>query len=313
MNVFKVWAHFQKNMDTLNIVNNDDHFWRFVLSQNVYYLLNAPYWEHIFYNELLVNAIDIVPVFDHPSMNEQINESMDIQDGEPKDGNVSCKSKGLPIKTEQFLRNLFQKRYVIGSILGMGLQIVQKAYKCLAYKNSIHLMTLIRVEITRKLAQKRAIKWSQRAKAALSEIVMQMSGLQFMDTVLLQLIKFLGFFNKDTHAIDVNKFNMISYLDKLIGEMLEFLPCNCVKAPITAKEVAMELKVITIPDLYNFSMSKNIPDDQFKQMFNGSINKIQQHFGGIKLKVSMPKDKWNEILNFSEIPGVKQKFIQITN
>lgn len=288
---FKVRTLYQKNMDILNTVNNHDRLWRFVLSQNVYFSPNVPYWGHIVENELLVNAID----------------------GGLQDENVSCESKGFPIKTEQFLRNLFQKRFVIGSILEMGLHVVQKAHKCLAYKNSIHLMTLVRVEITRKLAQNRAIKWSQRAKAAVSEIVMQMGGLKFTDTILLQAIKFLGFFDKDTQSIDMNKFNMISYLDKLIGEMLEFLPCNCVKAPKTAEEVAMELKVITIPDLYNLSMSKNIPNDKFKKMFNGSIDKIQQHFGGIKFKTSMSKDRWNEILNFIVIPGVKRKFIQIKN
>lgn len=285
---FEVWSPYQKMKNILNTVNNQDRYWKFVLSQNVYYSLDSIYFKRIVNDELLVNAID-------------------------ESGEVSCESKGKPIKTDQFLKNLLEKRYVIGSLLEMGLRMVQKAQKCLAYKNSIHLMTLIRVEITRKMAQKRAVKWSQRAKAAMSEIVMQMGGLQYMDSILLQAIKFLSFFNQEKQTMDVYKFKMISYLDNLIEEMLNYLQCNCVKAPKNAEEVAKELKVITIPDLYSSSMSKNITDDKFKKMFVSSMEKIEQHFGGTQIQVSMHKTKWNEILNFMTVQGVKEKFIQIDN
>lgn len=289
---FGVWTKYQKKLDLLNKVFYQDCHWKFIFGQGVYISLDRTYYKNIIENELLAGALVI------------------LKDGEEqKNRGLFCPA-GDPIRPELFLTNLFQKRHVIGSLLDMGLQVLQKSLRCMAYKDFIHMMTLVRNEITRKLVQNRSIKWSKAVRVLAVDVLILMDTLQCTDDQLLGIIKFLGFFNREQPEQSLRKFRVAAYLDSLIKEMLDYLPCNCIKAPRSAEEVAKELNVAVLTDLYDPSLSKNISEENYKKLFISATEKIKEHYGYIKLDVSMKKECWYEILQITTKQGDKD-FIQI--
>lgn len=287
-----MWTPYQKKLDLLKKVMRQDHLWKAIYGQPVYVSLDRMYHRRIIETELLDNTLH------HYKHGEE-------------GGNRDACAAGDPIKPENFLVKLFEGRYVIGSLLDMGLQVLQKSFKCMVYKDFIHMLTLIRNEITRNLVQKGTIKWSKRTKVVVADVVILMSALQFTDVLLLGVIKFLGLFDRKDSEQALRKFEVAPYLDSVITEMLQYLPCNCIKAPKSVQEVAKELNVTTLTDLYDHSMAKNIPQKTFKMLFSSAMEKIKEHYSHILLDAGMTKKSWYEILLIQTKPGDKD-FIQIS-
>lgn len=270
---------YETKLDILEAVMRHDEEWKFVFEQGVFYEFDRTDYKNIVDNELLPGATD------------------DSQP--PPDGNVV--PIGDPVKPHRFLRNMFDTHsHRIGTVVTMGVEILHKSYKCLAYKNLTHLLTLIRVEIGRNTKQRKAVSWSEKAKPVVADFLKKMTALLgYSDGTILKVSRFLDIYDRNNKEATNNKFNYTPRLDEMTRDMRRYVVENCVRAPKTDREIAIELKVARNDDLYDSSTSLTIPNELFKEMFKSSLAKIEEHFGAIPLpSIGMSSDRWDDILHF---------------
>uniref|UniRef100_A0A2S2PGM7 Uncharacterized protein n=1 Tax=Schizaphis graminum TaxID=13262 RepID=A0A2S2PGM7_SCHGA len=295
---------YDKKLELLSSVVKHDYLWRSILLEKVYYTLGDTYYKHIIEDELLVSTQDEAP------------DTGKLKVEEPHIENTSEPFKTdtqVQITPYTFIRNIFSKRrFVVGSILDMGLEVLKVSYKCLLYKHLVYFNFLIRVEMSRKQEQKKAINWSRKSKNFFESIIMTMGALQFSD---LQFLNALSFFEVYQMTIQTTvtrsvKTQFINQLNERNHLMLEYVKHNCVERPTfnndvnspPEMEIAAMLGFKINNKLYKASQSFNIADNKFKDMIVSSRKKIIDDFGSTPRINGMSKTLWYEILyNFNKI------------
>lgn len=295
--VLRVLSDYDKNYALLVAVSKHDRFWKSVFTQSVYVKLDKTRFRKIIDEELLKGA---------KAKSKQPQPTADENTERPPESVVE------PIRPEIFLNNVMSSnRNKIGTVVDMAIDVLKAAITCLAYKDTMHLMTLIRVEITRKLDHKKSVKRSKMAKSAVAAILMKMGAMQFTDELLLDTMSFLEVFESSKTAVTVEKFDFTPFLDKVVGGMMDYVKERCARPANTLMEIAKELGVMWNEDLYDPSMSKSIPDQDFKAMFVSSISTIEQHYGKLGLDFGMGANTWNDILHFQKNVGQQKGFLKI--
>lgn len=276
---------YEMKVDLLTEVMRQDEEWKFVFDQGVFYELDRTDYKDIIDGALLSGATYDLPTSDDPKP---------AADG-------TAVPTGDAIRPYPFLKNIFATNsHRIGTVVTMAVEILRKSYRCLAYKNLTHLLTLIRVEIGRNKKQRKAVSWSEKTKPVVADILMKMTALLgYSDSTILKASRFLDSYDRNNTEATSNKYNYTPRLDEMTKDMRMYVAEHCVRAPKTDREIAIELKVLRTDDLYESSTSLNIPNEQFKEMFQSSLAKIDEHFGNIPLPaVGMSPDRWDDIVHF---------------
>lgn len=278
----RAMSSYQKHLQLLSNLRKDEFVWRAVMNQPVYYEFERKYYGAIVDGELLPNALET----------EAHKESCTDE---------HC-AVGDPVKPRVFLRNLFAKRFRIGSLVQQGVEIVQKSLVCLAYKHMSHLMYLVRTQVARMDSQRKAVSWSAKAKKAAATMVMRMAAFEWSGkNKVLEAARFFDVYERNNASAKKVRFNYTSQMDKLSKEIAEYIRENCVKQPRSPRQNAKEIKVPYTDGLFAATTSVNIKSDAFKTMLKGSLEKINEHFSDLPTTVGMSLERWNDILNFIQI------------
>lgn len=293
---------YEKKLELLSSVVKLDYLWRPILLEKVNYTLGDTYYKHIIEDELLVNTQDNAPVTGESEVEAAHVETT----SEPPKTDTQ-----VQITPYTFIRNILSKRrFVVGSILDMGLDVLKVSYKCLLYKHLVHLNYLIRVEMGRKQEQNKAMSWSRKSKLYLEPIIMTMGALQFSDIQFLNTLSFFEIFQTMNKTISRSeKAEYTHQLDERNKLMLEYVKENCVQKPTFSGNVNSppEMEIATMlgfeinQKLYKTSNSFNISNKAFKVMIESSRKKINDDFGSTPRINGMSKTLWFDILyNFSK-------------
>lgn len=265
----------------LNVVINimaQDEYWTKAFDETVYHQLDRTWYPNIVDKELLVDA------------RVECKTETDA---------AAAQAKGEAIRPMRFLQNVMRKWYRIGSVLEMAVEVLHKSLTCVSYKHVVHLIKLIRVEISRTTSKRKAFSWSGKAIAAVAGIVIKMAGLQHVDEQMLQAAAFLDVYSDIQAGTGrYDKFDLTPALDNLSRLMLEYIGQNCVVAPADEHAVAKELDVFVTPNLYSTIKSKSIKTATYKEMFKSIMVKISQLYDALPDNMGMSLDRWNEILHF---------------
>lgn len=272
-------SSYHKDLEVLSAVMKQDQLWKYVFAQKVYHEFDRTYYRKEIDNELLPGA---------------------LAEAEGHGG------VGVLVHPQRFLRNVFDKWYKVGSVLDAAMKVVRKAFKCLAYKHVSHMITLIQYEISRNSSQDKATSWSGKAKKAVSDVLRKMAALRVMDDLLLRTTNFLSTYTRHNTYVLKNKFTFTPFLTKLVDSMKEYMTVNCFQSSTNDREIAIELGVPYSNSLNDKARSKVIKKEAFKQLFKGSLDKVQQHFGLLPYGPgSMAMERWNEVLRLEPTPEEK--------
>lgn len=293
---------YRKNLEIISTMLKQDFTWRYVFNQSVYYNFDKHLHKNVIETYLLKDAVE--PTAVKPNTTTEHHAGEDTSHDMAK----SEKPVGNPVKPKVILSNLLDDWYRIDTLVTMTLQILQTSFKCLAYKHFSILLTLIRVEISRKHSQKRATNWSRKAKDIVLDIIMQMAALQFTDSVFQRMFKFFTMYDKPSVQTINQKYNYTPYLDELITVMMTFISQNCYRFKHSdsdirvsgMKGIAQELKVRLVESLFNAYESKQIDEKTFSSMFNNSMDRIKEHFSGLPLNIGMSKLQWTNLVHIYE-------------
>jgi hypothetical protein len=299
-------SEYDKRLNMLTSILAQDEIWKFVFRQNVYVDYHDHYHRDII-EELMLDAK--IDVNHDKTVSEGSTPPAETSKSEP----AATPSTRIAIKPLVFFRNLFLhgERYRVGTILKLAGEIMQNAFNCLAYKHTVHLLKVIRVEISRTVIKSKGSSWSGKAIPSLAGIIMKMAELEYIDSNLLKVAKFFYLFQKKPKKINgqTSKFSYTPTLNRISSEMLEYIRNNCVKAPKTEKEIAEELNVFHTSSLYNTGQARDLKDKTFKKMFTSSTEKIKSQVGDIPYTDGMLIDMWNEFLHL--LPGEEdEEFLQ---
>lgn len=309
----RAFSAYDKKLELLSTIVNKDYQWKHIFQEGIVYKLDRTYYQHIIDDELLKNARC------EPPDTEDVKEtSAAAADGEGTTGDVKASgsvvtSSSTPPENDtrdrivpyEFVKNIMiNNRFVVGSILDMGIQVLMVSFKCLLYKHMVHLIHLIRVEIKRSTNQKKAASWSGKSKPVIESILMTMGALQFTDIHVLATLSFFEIYKmKGTTMEDDVKNKYCDDMEKRSKEMMDYISDNCVvtfkKGTMSKEEqVANMIGVYTIPELYkiggSFSEIKN-----YKEMVKDSWLKLS-FFDDIPRINGISTTTWNDILHYYE-------------
>lgn len=297
-----VVSPYRRNLEILSTMWRQEFIWKYVFSQSVYHDFDKHLYQDIIENHLLKDAKESVIV--------KSNATAAQKTGEGTAGEMATSEMpvGDPVKPKVILSNLLVDWYRVGTLVSTTLQILQKSFKCLAYKHFSILFTLIRAEISRKNSQKRATNWSRKAKDIVIDIIMQMAALQITDNVLQRMFKFLSMYDKPSVQTINEKYSYTSYLDEMITTMMNFINQYCYRfnhsksdTQISGlEEIATELNVRLVKSFFNAYESKHIDEGTFSNMFANSMNGIKKHFAGLPFNIGMSKLQWINLIHFYE-------------
>jgi len=309
---------YDKKLDLLSTIIKQDYLWRNLFFEIVYYKLDRTYYGRIIDEELMKNAIY------EPSTTDEVQAApVGVEDtsgaGEASGGGEVSSSTPLKGNTRdliipyKFVRNIILQRFVVGSILDMGLNVLMLSFKCLLYKHMVHLITLIRVEMKRNKSQRKAASWSGKSKDVIESILMTMGALQFTDIHVLATLSFFDIYKTNSHTmVDDVKNEYSRQLSERSDKMLDYVKEVCVVKPNEADDKSMEeqvadmIKVYKVDLLYNTGASfADTPN--YKKMIKSSRAMFEVVFGGLPRVNGMSKFMWYDILHFQENSKLKSE------
>lgn len=278
---------YEKKLELLTSVVKYDYLWRPILLERVFYPLDRTLYQYIIDDELLDNARDPTPDIQKPADNE---------------GETSVPTKRMNrdgIIPYMFIRNiLFKGRFVIGSVLDMGLAVLKISYQCLMYKHLAHLTFLIFKEIQRNDEQKKAASWSGKSKRFVETFIMVMGSLQFTDEFVLSTLKLLNTYENNSSVTTRDKY--LKGLEERRFAMMNYVNDNCIQKP-TIGATSTEEQLATIigqelpKELFSTLAAKYIDNDKYKEFLKRSQHRIQDVFGTRPRLNGMSVTTWNEI------------------
>lgn len=278
---------YEKKLEILTSVVKYDYLWRPILLESVFYPLDRTFYQYIIDHELLDNARDITPDIQKPADDKE-GTSIPVEI-----------MKGDRIIPYMFIRNiLFKGRFVIGSVLDMGLEVLKISYRCLMYKHLAHLTFLIFKEIQRSNEQKRAASWSGKSKNFVETFIMIMGSLQFTDEFVLETLKLFNTYEDDGHVTTRDKY--LKGLEEKRSAMMDFVKDNCIRKPTKGATSSEEqlAKIIgqELPkELFTPLAASYIANEKYKEFVRRSQNRIQDVFGIRPRLNGMHEATWNEI------------------
>lgn len=160
-----------------------------------------------------------------------------------------------------------------------------------------HLMLLVRIQVARMTSQRKAVKWSAKAKKAAANLVMHMAAFEWAgNNKVLEAARFLDVYQRNNAAAKRVRFNYTPVMDSLSKDMSAYIRENCVKQPASSETNAIEIKVPYNKGLIEATSSVDIGSKDFKTMFNESLSKMNETFDGLPTTMSL--ERWNDIMNF---------------
>lgn len=278
---------YEKKLELLTSVFKYDYLWRPILLESVFYPLDRTFYQHIIDCELLDNARDLTP---------DIQKSADDKGETSIPVEVMKEDRIIPY---MFIRNiLFKGRFVIGSILDMGLEVLKISYRCVMYKHLAHLTFLISKEIQRNDEQKRASSWAGKSKHFVETFIMTMGSLQFTDDVVLGTLKLFSTYENNGSVTTRNKY--LKGLEERRLAMMDFVNDKCIRRP-TKEATSSEEQLANMigqelpSELYSPLAASYIANENYKEFIKRSQNRIQDVFGIEPRLNGMPVATWNEI------------------
>ncbi|KAE9536491.1 hypothetical protein AGLY_007280 [Aphis glycines] len=278
---------YEKKLELLTSVIKYDYLWRPILLERVFYPLDRTHYQHIIENELLDNALDLTPDTQKPAVDE--GETSVPVERMMRDGIIPY----------MFIRNiLFKGRFVIGSILDMGLTVLKLSCQCLMYKHLAHLIFLIFKEVQRKVEQKKAASWAVKSKHFVEKFIMIMGSLQFTDKFVLNTLKLLNTYKNNSNVETRN--NYLKGLGDSRSAMMKYVNDNCIQRP-TIGATSTEEQLATIigqelpKELFSALAAEYIADDKYKTFLKRSQQRILDVFGTKPRLNGMSVTTWNEI------------------
>lgn len=314
---------YDKKLYLLSTIIKQDNLWKELFLESVYFKLDRTYYGHIIDNELIKNALYDQSKVSHDhvetagvgqksngeetSSEEEMSDEKETPDELDTLGSTRPKNDPRdPIIPYIFIRNIIFQRFVVGSLLDLGLNLLMLSFKCLVYKHMVHLITLINVEMKRNKSQRKAASWSGKSKEVIESILMTMGALQFTDTHVLETLSFFDIYqtNGVNMKDDVRK-QYTMQLSERSDKMLEYVKDVCVVNPnkkskkSMEEQVAIMINVYTRKNLYNTSASF-ADSPEYKKMITSSRMKLDKVFGSTPRVNGMSKSVWYTILHFQE-------------
>lgn len=284
---------YEKKLELLTSVVKYDYLWRPILLERVFYPLDKTLYEHIIDTELLDNAQD--PTLDITAGSQQFAA---------EEGETSVpvnRTNRYGIIPYMFIRNiLFKGRFVIGSVLDMGLEVLKISYQCLMYKHLAHLTFLIYKEIQRSNEQKKAASWAGKSKRFVETFIMIMGSLQFTDEFVLSTLKLFNTYQNNS-SVQIRD-NYLKALEERKFAMMNYVNDNCIQRPtIGTKSTEEQLATIIgqeLPqELFTTLAAKYIDNNNYKEFLVRSQNRIHEVFGAKPRLNGMSLDAWDEIFH----------------
>lgn len=285
---------YDKKLDLLSTIVKQDYLWRHLFLESVYYKLDRTYYGRIIDEELLKNAR-------HEPSGGGGASSSTSRENDTRD----------PVIPYNFVRNIMLSRFVVGSILDMGLNVVMLSFKCLLYKHMVHLITLIRVEMKRSKSQRKAASWSGKSKDAIESVLMTMGALQFTDVHVLATLSFFDIYK--TNSVDMAddvKNEYSKQLSERSYAMLDYVKDVCVVGPKEDEDKSMEEQVADMIGVYKVDLLYNTgasfaDTPHYKKMIKSSRAMFDVAFGSTPRFNGMSKFMWYDILHFQENSKLK--------
>lgn len=285
---------YDKKLDLLSTIVKQDYLWRHLFLESVYYKLDRTYYGRIIDEELLKNAR-------HEPSGGGGASSSTSRENDARD----------PVIPYNFVRNIMLSRFVVGSILDMGLNVVMLSFKCLLYKHMVHLITLIRVEMKRSKSQRKAASWSGKSKDAIESVLMTMGALQFTDVHVLATLSFFDIYK--TNSVDMAddvKNEYSKQLSERSYAMLDYVKDVCVVGPKEDEDKSMEEQVADMIGVYKVDLLYNTgasfaDTPHYKKMIKSSRAMFDVVFGSTPRFNGMSKFMWYDILHFQENSKLK--------
>lgn len=295
-------SDYRRQYDALATVMRQDHLWRNVGNQQVYFKFDRRFYSHIIDNELLQ---DMRPNVKSGGNNEST--------GSPLPGKPDTVDQTSDIvKPLAFLRNLFVSRYRIGSLLDAGMQVLRTAFRCLAYKHTSFMLLTIKEEtLPTSGRSSKAPKRSARAAQSVYWIAAKMaSALQFVDGRLSRAYSlFRSYSNKESRTPagttagqnGPDSYALVNAMDLLSTDMMRFVAAKCVKQSITEKQVVRELKLVNVKRIQDQNAQK--ANQLVKEAFNQNWATVDEQFPmppspTIDGDPQVTKNMWNELLQY---------------
>jgi len=217
----------------------------------------------------------------------------------------------------EFVRNIMlNNRFVVESILDMGLQVLMVSYKCLLYKHMVHLNYLIRVQMRRSDNQKKAASWSEKSIEVTKFIFKTMGALQFTDKYLLAMLSLFDTNTKKGITMESDVKHSLTRLENISKGMLEFIKKNCAVIPKSNKSKTMEEQVAEMIGVYKTSdayKTAMLYTDTtiFKDMITDGWEKILSVFNNTPQINGMSMSTWNDIIKYHETFKQQQQLYKI--
>ncbi|KAL5234253.1 hypothetical protein ACI65C_001663 [Semiaphis heraclei] len=311
------FSAYDKKLELLSTIVKKDYQWKHIFQEGILYELDRRYYQHIIDDELLQDNARCKP----PDTKDDGETSAAAASEEGTTGDVAAPgavvtSSSTPPEKDtrdlivpyEFVRNIMiNNRFVVGSILDMGLQVLMVSFKCLLYKHMVHLIHLIYVQIKRSKNQKKAASWSGKSKPVIESILMTMGALQFTDKHVLATLSFFEIYKMKGETMESDVKEKYCYdMETRSKEMLDYISDNCVVSPSPKKDtmskkqqVAKMIGVFTIPEVYKIGGSFSETTD-YKKMVQDSWLKLSVVFDEIPRIKGMSKSRWNDILHYYE-------------
>jgi len=310
---------YDKKLDLLSTIVEQDYVWRHLFLESVYYKLDRTYYARIIDDELLKNARHESFTTDGvQAATTAVADGGETSGAGETSGGGEASSSTPPeidirdrIIPYMFVRNIILKRYVVGSILDMGLDVLMLSFKCLLYKHMVHLITLIRVEMKRSKSQRKAASWSGKSKDVIESVLMTMGALQFTDVHVLATLSFFDIYKTNSKDMaDEVKNEYSKQLSERSDKMLEYVNDVCVVRPKDDEDKSMEEQVAEMIGVYKVDLLYNTgasfaDSPHYKKMIKSSRAMIDVVFGSTPRVKGMSKFIWHDILHFQENSKLK--------
>jgi len=293
---------YDKKLYLLSIIVEQDYLWEKLFLENVYFKPDRTYYGYIIDNELIKNAIYNPPNDEHKSDEGAASDASETS-------NIPrTKDDSLPIIPYMFIRNIVFRRFVVGSLLDLGLNLLMLSFKCLLYKHMVYLITLINSAIKSKNLQKKAASWSGKSKEVIEPILKKMGALQFTDTDVLVTLSIFDIYQMNGENMEEKV--KVLYSNKLFEisvKMLNYVKDVCVVRPHDNEEYTLEDQMMSMinvdknQSLYDTDMPFNIDRLDVKTIIKKSWERLNEVFGNTPRVDGMSKSAWYSILNFRRI------------